>query len=194
MRANCLFVVCLVVLFFSCKRSTGLSVADGYKLFNLEKVGWRSKSVTQTASGISYTATVVPIQYYILKQSGDANSQAVDSIYTSHKTERIIEMQFSHGSGDDLLKSKYTNKDYDQAVRYMSFHLEKDFVAITGKKDTIPCSGMVFERNFQLAPYKKVLLHFANIPEEETIQLLYHDQLFDNGTLKFEFIEPPLKL
>jgi len=180
---------------YSCNTDAKVEKAqDSYKFFNLEQGGWKSKSISQNFSNITYTATLVPIQYYIIKEEGAHNMQKIDSIYQKHKMERIVEMEFSQDLKDDLLKSKYTNLDYESSVEYMAFSIEKDFMAITQKGDTLQCSGVSFERNFKLAPFKRLLLHFGNIPENEQIQLVYQDRLFGNGMLKFKFKETPLKL
>ncbi len=190
-----LFVLFIVPFFSNCKTDTGLEEIDtSYKFFNLERAGWKSKSVSQHVSNIDYTATLVPLQYYIIKNKGFENPATIDSIYQTHKTERVIEMEFRHDSKDDLLKSEYTGLGYKEAVEYMAFSIEKDFTAITQSGDTVNCSGVTFERNFKLAPFKKLLLHFGSIPENEQIQLVYQDQLFGNGILKFKFKEIPLKL
>ena len=65
--------------------------------------------------------------------------------------------------------------------------MDKDFVVVTSKKDTIACSGVTFERNYKIAPYQKIMLFFPNIAPNEKIQLIYNDKLFRKGILKFKF-------
>lgn len=184
-----------ILLLVSCqKEKTKPKSKIEYKLFNLEQAGWKSKSVSHFFTGIEYKATLVPLQYYILKSEGNTDLAKVDSIYNSVKNERVLEVEFQHEKEDDLLKSEYTQRNYEESVKYMSFHIEKDFKAVTQSGDTVNCSGVTFERNFKVAPFKRLLLHFGNIPEEENIQLLYNDQLFGNGLMKFKFTETPIKL
>ncbi|MBQ0740898.1 hypothetical protein J9332_42155, partial [Aquimarina celericrescens] len=87
-----------------------------------------------------------------LKNEGVNNFEKVDSIYESLKNERVIEVEFQQEKEEDLLKSEYTNLDYESAVKYMSFSIEKDFKVVTQSGDTISCSGVTFERNFKVAP------------------------------------------
>jgi hypothetical protein len=68
--------------------------------------------------------------------------------------------------------------------------LDRDFYVVTSKNDTIPCSGVNFERNFKIAPFQKVLLFFSGIDPNDKIQLVYKDYLFKKGTLKFKFKDP----
>lgn len=190
------FLFLIVVFSKSCtgRHNELLASEEGYKLFNLESAGWKSMSMAHNLGGMHYKATLVPIQYYILRTEGANSPREIDSIYALHKEERIIEMEFSLGNKDDILKNKYTRRDYQSAVEYMSFHIENDFKVITESGDTISCAGVAFERNFKLAPFKRLVLHFGGIPEDDNIRLLYNDNLFGKGMLEYQFNETPLKL
>ncbi|MDW8851440.1 hypothetical protein SD960_15145 [Flavobacterium sp. MMLR14_040] len=187
---NKLFCVFCVFLCISCKKETkddftNSEIKDRY--FNLEKIGWKSRAYTQKADDIDFTAIEVPIQYYLLKDLGNENLISVDSLYEENKRERIIEFTFQQDEEKDLLGNDFTGMEYTDAVKYMSFGLEKDFYVVTSKKDTIACSGVTYERNYKIAPYQKVLLFFSGIDPNEKIQLVYTDFLFRKGTLKFQF-------
>lgn len=190
--------ILLILLFLtSCKKEESKideSDAIRFRYYNLENAGWKSRQHSQKVENIIFTATEVPIQYYLLKDKGNENLNAVDSIYEKNKKERIIEFTFQDENEDDLLKEKYTKIDYESSVKYMSFFIDKDYYVVTSKNDTIKCSGVTFERSFKIAPYNKVLLFFSNIDPNEKIQLVYQDNLFRKGTLKFRFKEPIVNL
>lgn len=196
MKGNILLAVVIAIVLFSCKNrnSTNSSMAEDYRFFNLERVGWKSRKASHTLTNIEYSASLVPIQYYIAKNLQTSSGHQIDSVFELYKDERVIEVEFRHTSDDDLLKSEYTQMDYGSAVEHMSFALKNDFVIVNGNNDTINCSGITFERNFKIAPFKRVLLHFGRVPENDDIQLIYFDRLFRNGILKFKFTEAPLKL
>jgi len=181
-----------VFLFTSCKDNSAKTTED-HKLFNLQQQGWKSKRINQFVGDINYTATEVPLKYYLLKNLGN-NTKKVDSLYNVNKKERIIEIEFMHADKDDLLKNEYTNKSYDDAVKYLAFTIQKDFTVVTASNDTIKCSGVNFERNFKVAPFKRALLYFNNINPNDNIKLIYQDHLFGNGIIKFNFNQAPLKL
>ena len=188
---NKLFLLFSLTLLFSCKKESKTSndseIRDRY--FQLEKRGWKSKTYNQLVDGINFTATEVPIQYYLLKDKGNQELISVDSLYEANKTERIIEFTFTQDEEKDLLSEDFTKLSYTDGVKYMSFGLDKDFYVVTSKKDTITCSGVTFERNYKIAPYQKVLLFFSRIDPNEKIQLVYNDHLFKKGVLKFKFID-----
>ncbi|MFH6988801.1 hypothetical protein ACHRVW_13745 [Flavobacterium collinsii] len=185
-----LLCIFCIIMSFSCKKegndnSKDSEIRDRY--FNLEKIGWKSRAYTQKADDIGFTAIEVPIQYYLLKDLGSENLVPVDSLYEANKRERIIEFTFQQDEEKDLLANEFTSMEYTDAVKYMSFGLEKDFYVVTSKKDTITCSGVTYERNYKIAPYQRVLLFFSGIDPNEKIQLIYSDYLFQKGTLKFQF-------
>lgn len=180
------------VSLLSCKKEVkeNKDVDDGsirYQLFQLEKFGWKSKLHSQKVDDIHFTATEVPIQYYLLKDQGNQDLFNIDSLYQQNKTERIIEFTFEQEDEEDLLKDKFTSLSYEEGVKYMSFSLDKNFYVVTSKNDTILCSGVSYERNFKVAPFQKVLLFFSGIDPKEKIQLIYNDKLFKKGILKFQF-------
>jgi hypothetical protein len=191
-------LVFFLLLLSSCNDSRKVGTTTGdvlqFQYFQLENRGWKSKKHSQKVDAIAFTATEVPIQYYLLKELGSSNLSEVDSLYQEHSKERIIEFTFEHENEVDLLEEKYTQLGYQKSVEYMSFSIERDFYVVTDKNDTLNCSGVLHERNFKTAPYTKVLLFFSGISPNDKIQLIYQDRLFQKGTLKFNFTDPPLIL
>ena len=188
----CLFI-CVLGVIISCNNSEKTNTQPAYKIYNLQQQEWKSKRVNQFVNDINYTATEVPLPYYFFKSTHGDYKEA-DSLYNINKKERIIEIEFQHTNQTDLLLDKYTNKSYEDAVKYMAFTIEKDFSIVTSSNDTISCSGVNFERNFKVAPFKRVLLYFNNVNPNDHIKLIYQDLLFGNGIIKFNFNETPLKL
>jgi hypothetical protein len=186
----------LASLLISCKDNTQAKDDSEirYRYFNLENAGWKSLKHSQKADDIIFTATEVPLPYYILKDKGSEDLVKADSIYQANKRERIVEFEFLQDEEKDLLTEQFTNRNYTESVKYMSFDIEKDFYVVTSKNDTIACSGITFERNFKVAPHHKILLFFTDIDPEDKIQLVYQDRLFNKGTLKFKFKENITKL
>lgn len=165
-----------------------------FQLYSLENIGWKSKKNVQKVDDIIFEATEVPIQYYILKDKGKQDLFTIDSIFQENKTERIYEFTFLQDEEKDLLASDFTKRSYEDAVKYISFGLDKDFYIVTSKKDTIKANGVNFERSFKIAPYQKVLIYFSGISPNDKVQLVYNDRLFGKGLLKFKFKDKYIKL
>ncbi len=188
--------ILLGLIVFSCKSDVENNANDSnitYKLYQQEDIGWKSKQIMHFANDIQYRATEVPTEYYLLKNQETENYQAIDSLSKTYRKERIIEFEFEHINNEDLLKSEYTSLDYDKSVMYLSSTIKNDFMVVTESNDTIPCSGVHFERHFKISPFKRVLLYFGGIDPNQTIQLIYQDQLYNSGIFKFKFNEIPFK-
>lgn len=185
-------------LHFSCNDQPGDKTRDDseirYKYFRLEEAGWKSLKSTQTVDDISFTATEVPLPFYIVRETGNQDMFEADSIYQINKNERLIEFTFEQDKEEDLLQSKFTNMDYEEAITYLAFTVENDFFAVTKSNDTIACSGAIYERAFKVAPHQKVLLFFSGIDPDEEVQLVYNDKLYRKGILKFTFTKNITKI
>ncbi len=189
------FIGLLFIIFFSCKDTghKGSSKSDvDQKLYTLQGEGWKSKRVSHLAGDIQYRATQVPVEYYLLKSLQD-NQDSITSLARDMANERIVEMEFEHFGKSDLLEQDFTGMDYDRSVSYMANTIQGDFMAVTQTGDTIPCSGVHFERHFKVSPFKRVILYFGGIPQQQPIQVIYNDRLFGNGIFKFSFDQQPFK-
>ena len=178
--------ILIFFVFFSCNKSN-----DDTKIISYKHHQWKTFSVTKQINGIIYNATEVPIQYYLLK---NAKPNQIDSLSKVYRNERIVEVHFQDINKKDLLKPEFTQLDYDKAVEYLAFKIKNDFDLLTEDNDTIHCSGVILERNFKVAPFKRLLLFFGDVPENNKVQLLYNDKLFKNGSIKFNFSSKPIKL
>jgi hypothetical protein len=185
-------IIGILFAFVSCSKSIDRKQTIEDRIYNFQQSGWKSRKINQYANDINYMATEVPLEYYLLKSNQNYNK--VDSLLQIMSDERILEFEFQHADQEDLLLEAYTNKSYDEAVKYMSFVIQKDFKLVTSMNDTITCSGAHFERNYKVAPFKRILLYFDGIPTDENIQLVYEDHLFGNGVFAYKFKESPLKL
>jgi hypothetical protein len=159
------------------------------RYFRLQEIGWKSRTYTQKADDIIFTAVEVPIQYFLLKDKGSEDLFTIDSLYEQNKTERIIEFNFMQDEQKDLMTKAFTGLELTESVKYMSFAIDRDFYVVNSKNDTIACSGVNYERSYKVSPNQRILLFFSGIQPDEKIQLVYKDHLFRKGTLKFKFKE-----
>lgn len=197
MRTQFVILVLLSVFLVSCKSEREKqweqsSVSE--RLFELQSRGWRSNQLLNFKKDIQYRATQVPIEYYLLKNHGTANVVSFDSLVQRSAQERIVEFEFEHVAGDDLINSEFTDRSNQSTVTYMSAAIQNDFYAVTHKGDTIRPAGVLFERHFNVSPVKRLMLYFSGIPEGEDIKLIYNDQLFKNGQFEFDFQNAPIQL
>lgn len=192
MRINITLLLVILIALLSCKEDSNLIVRSTEKL-EVGNYSWNSYKVSQMRGGLTYSAINLPIEYYLRKNIGVTNIDNIDSLANVMSSERVIIAEFNHLDRDDVLKSEYTNRTYEEAVKYIASAISKDYHFITSKQDTIPCIGVLFERNFNVAPFKRVLLYFNDIPPGDMGELLYDDQLFGNGSFSFKLNQRPIK-
>lgn len=191
-KVNKVYLLIISILLLSCNDSDK-SYSSREKVFSYNGQQWKSHTKTHFAKSQYYRATEVPNLYYLLKNE-DNLDVSIEEALKSTEEERVIEFEFEHFEAKDLLLKDFTNLEYEDAVKYMSFKIRKDFSVVTSKNDTISCNGVHFERHFKISPLNRVLLYFNGIPATESIQLVYNDNLFNNGIFKFKFEEEPIKL
>ena len=164
---------------------------DKTKTFYIGKDEYYSKKITQRIGDIYYTATIMPIDYYIKKNLKIFDKDSLKYYRIKLKGEKIVQFEFQQKEKKDLLQSSFTNTDYESAVKYMSFSIKNDFYGINSKGDTIYCRGILFERNFKLAPFKRILIYFKDQENINSLKLVYNDNLFQNGLIKFNLWSKP---
>lgn len=157
------------------------------RLFEHNERGWKSNQLLNYSNDIQYRATEVPIEYYLLKNLGTSNVEKFDSIVEGSSQERIIEFEFEHIRGADLLTQEFTNKAYAKGVEYLSSKIQSDYQLVTQSGDTISCNGVLFERHFNLSPFKRLMLYFSGVTPGEPVKLIYNDQLFNKTQFEFDF-------
>lgn len=135
--------------------------------------------------GINYSARELSISQHLKKSLSASSSHDLDSLDRDMSRERVFQVEFQHLSEADLLQSNYTNLDYSESVQYMSSHIGSDFSIVTSNHDTLVSQGVIFERNFKIAPFKRVLVFFTSVDPTSKVDLLYNDRLFGNGQIKF---------
>ncbi|MFP9099827.1 hypothetical protein ACLI09_12295 [Flavobacterium sp. RHBU_24] len=199
MRVTGSAILVLILFMITCcgpNKEDALKVGSAIKAkyFKMEQNGWKSFTHTQNIDEINYTATQVPLDYYILKKEGIDDLNKADSISKANEEERIIEFEFLHEEEQDLLKDEKARLDYESAIKYMSFNIKDDFYLVTASHDTIRSEGVLFERTFNVSPSNKLLIFFSGVKANQPVQLVYDDKLFGKGVLKFNFKEKITKI
>ena len=151
---------------------------------NYDFLGERFSGTGKTVfmNDLFYAASILPKEYYIKKYVKKADSLNV--YLEKFKKEEVVQFDFQHVEGVDLFKDKSV-KEVETLVKYLSFEIKNDFFAISQSGDTIPASGVHFERSFKLTPYKRLLLYFKFPKEIKQLKLVYYGKVFDRQILKF---------
>ncbi|MFL5763544.1 MAG: hypothetical protein ACJ77K_06335 [Bacteroidia bacterium] len=151
----------------------------------------------KTINDVNYQVAFLPVEFMA---------------YTELKHQEYTEQQFketkAHYAGMSYFKLRIEVKDhtgeilkyelssaqqYNQRLDYMAFRMQNDLCIVQGK-DTLYPGLYHFERSYDLAPFADVMLAFDNQkfhPEEE-FTIVYNDQLFNKGYLKYIYHQKQL--
>ena len=188
-RAVCFLF--FISIFYSCKRE---GQKDGQILYKSQNKQWKAKSSINSSGDFVFEVAEIPKDYYFLNNN-HYSSRELDSLKEEFESERIVEFRVFHKESKNLLEPDINSlSNQKEALRYFSFNIKKDFKVLTKDGGVIECSGVHFERSFNVAPYKKLLLYFDNIPVEDEIVLLYEDNFLGQGMLEFQLNNQPIKL
>lgn len=142
------------------------------------------QSIEVDVEDITIRAKRIDSESYLLNK-GVEESKIAEAMETI-EGEQLFSIEFEEVQKQNLMK-KYFSQDMDAPISYLSFKINKDFRLVTELGDTIRPSYSIYERNFHVAPYERILLSFNNIEETESIKLIYNDRLFEKGRQTFSF-------
>lgn len=142
------------------------------------------QKIEKTVEDIILRAKRIPTKLYLMNQgiSGENMEEALFDL----KDEQLFYFEFEETQKQDLIK-KYFTDNLDRKISYLSFDIYNDFKAVTELGDTVTASYSMYERNFHVAPFERVILSFKGVSENEKLKLIYSDNLFGKGTSQFSF-------
>lgn len=119
----------------------------------------------------------MPFQYY-----KDALNNASGFVYFK------FTLKSTDGNEPILVPSRLNENVYGQRLEYFNTYAQSNFKLITDK-DTINCSQYLFENPYNLLTDVNILGAFQikHPLKSQDLQLIYDDQLFNNGLIKFYF-------
>ncbi len=142
------------------------------------------QEITKFKEDIKYRAKRIPTELY-LRNKGVSEEEITEAL-KEVESEQLFYFEFEEKQKQDLIK-KYFSESLDQDIAYLSFDIFKDFKLVNSTGDTLLSNYSIYERNFHVAPYERILLSFSGISEEEELQLIYTDKLFGKGQFNFDF-------
>lgn len=143
-----------------------------------------SQKITQQKKDILYSANKMSTRHYLMKKG--LKEPELSIAMKELKGEQLFYIEFQEEQKRDLVK-KYFTRDIDKSIAYISFDIQDDFILINGQNDTIKPDYSLYERNFHVAPFERILLSFSGVTPKDEIELIYQDQLFGRGKFHFHF-------
>ncbi len=114
---------------------------------------------------------------------------------TKEEYERYEHFQFRiklNKGGNILLYKETQIQNEVTRINHFGFSAQTDFKIFTDN-DTVPCKLVHYSRNYNLSPTIDLSLVFDAIPKDTDWQLVYEDQQFGLGRMKFLFKQENLE-
>jgi hypothetical protein len=168
---------------------SGPGVGNFPIILSEEKAGGESYFVQEIETkkeDLVFRAKKIPAGLYILKENPSMPDSALAMALSELEGEQVFYFEIEEEMRKDLLKKYHADK-YEKAVSYLSFEIQHDFRIYTESGDTIRPSFVLYERNFHLAPFERIIVDFNGLDAGEAFELVYDDQLFGKGEVTFSF-------
>jgi len=140
--------------------------------------------IEEKREDITFRAKRVPMDLYLLNKG--VPKEELDQELAKMEGEQLFYFEFEEFQKQDLFK-KYFPASLDKSVSYLSFDIQNDFQVIDSEGKEHNCAYSVYERDFGIAPYERILIGFTGVDEEDELTLVYRDVLFQKGEMEFAF-------
>lgn len=167
---------------------TGVS-PDKFKAIYKKHQGKLVKNIA--VHELNYSVAYVPVEMKIINlQKKKALSKVeINAIYAEYKKSKefLLQLSISQFTNEWLKNRLDEGMDYSERVEYISFQMKNDIKFVLDKKDTIPCSNYIYERNFGTSPVTSIIIGFDTEKKYKKVEIILKDQLFNNDQLTFSF-------
>ena len=164
---------------------------EPYEYVSFIDQGDNGLHVTKEFEDLAFEVTYKPTDYLVVKELKQKHILPADykAVRQDYKDMHYFLLSIKNTSEQtDVLKYKIsTPTAYSERLKYFSFGMERDFRLVEGT-DTIPCSMVLYERNYGINGQANFMLAFpvtdTSAVYDKTI--LFEDKIFGMGMLKFQ--------
>lgn len=98
-----------------------------------------------------------------------------------------FQFRIKHIPGGNILESNQDEfNNMNSRIQHYSFEAQNDFFLVNGN-DTLPCKLSHYSRNYNLTPTVDLSLTFDKTDPQHDLKLIYADNQFNLGKIKFVF-------
>ena len=183
-----LFFGLLIVIIISCRKKLD---KEEYAIFVTDpENGFRK---TQTIGEFELSVLYEPTDYIVSKEFDKNDESKIESRKKELSEFEHFQFRLKLIEGGNILKYKETfNHNESSRINHFSFETKNDFILVSDS-DTLTCKIAIYSRNYNLTPTIDLSLTFDKVNTDEDFRLIYHDQQFDLGKVKFLFKKEDLE-
>jgi hypothetical protein len=152
-----------------------------WQLNAYEKPSQRVQKIGEVLIGVKYTSAL-----NFIERTG-RKDDALDEEKIKDETVFFLEFKSLNISKKDPLLLNQCELNYEEAVKYLSFELEKQIQIEQNGKIFSP-NGLHFERDFNVSDRMRVIAFFKGVQTEQDFKFLLDDKLFGGGRVDFPFV------
>ncbi len=140
------------------------------------------QEIEQQREDVLFRVKRMDTKHYLMRKG--LKNEELEKALIELEDEQLFYVEFEESQKRDLMK-KYFEQHMDESVSYLSFKIDQDFSLV--QSDTIDAASLVYERNYHVAPFERILISFKGIDKDEEMEIIYRDKLFQKGEMKFHF-------
>lgn len=185
-----IFVLVMVAALASCSTSTSLPPAGLLAYVDDPANGC---ILERTIGQMQFSAKYEPVDYKIVKDLANIDSALTNASYNALsknvKGYCYFIFKLAAANGKHPFKQlARSEQDYAKVFKYTQTLMQNDFYIESGNKK-IPCALYHMEGDYNILNYSLISLAFdaSGIQSGSDITLVYNDQLFQNGPVKFTY-------
>jgi hypothetical protein len=169
---------------------------DEYVTFlNSDESGMKSTSVV---NNIRYQSILVPSQYLVIKHSKDSIKTQKDFEhqldYYIDQLNVILLISDAGQKNHVVKKTIFDSQKYNSIIAYVNSEMKNDFMLVQDN-DTIYTSLLHIESSNSVEPLLRLSLGFTGVnPKAKDVVLVFSDNIFENGFIKFNYASALSKL
>lgn len=182
------YIVSCLALFTCCNNRKALAPAEFLNFLNSEKSGLK---LQKEFNQVNYKLQLQPPEVLALKNLSEktANGESFKKEYSYYRNKlNFIFLIEDALESNNRVKLAVFDKDmYSKMLLYANSELKNDFKLVQGN-DTLICSVVHLEPANSIQPIFRLSLAFNGVDTlKKEYTLVYNDNLFMNGPIKFYF-------
>lgn len=191
MRNYRTILICFVILSFlsSCSSKKEMDREEYLRYMNSKDCGLL---VTKSLKGICYELKCIMPEQQCLRFNRNSiqSKEQFNQLLNEYKDKLSFIMVIKDDEGSSVVRSAVFDKEtYGNILGYANTELQKDF-SLEGFESQNICAMAHIESSNSVQPVLRLVLAFGSVSKmEHGFTVVYNDNIFNNGPIKFNFSE-----
>jgi len=178
----------IILISFSCVEKKKLKPNEYISYMNSNE---NSFTRERKFNNIKYKLKIQPAEILALHEN-DLSAEKIQKSINYYKDKLNFILIIEDDGSYKVRSTVFEKEKYGTVLSYANTDLKKDFTLINGK-DSVYCSLLHLESANSIQPVIRMTIGFTGIQKlESDLTLIYNDNIFSNGPLKFYYSKEAL--